>query len=30
MQAISDFLFCAMGSGETNVVDLKETAHAAP
>jgi integrase len=30
MQQISDFLFEAMGSGETNLVALKEAAHAAP
>jgi integrase len=30
MQAIADFLFRAMGSAETNVVAIREAAHAAP
>ena len=30
MQAISDFLFRAMGVAETNVVAMRGSAHAAP
>jgi hypothetical protein len=30
MQAIADFLFRAMGSAETNVIAIREAAHAAP